>query len=144
MFAQIVSGLSYMHGQKVLHRDLKTANIFMTKEGLLKIGDFGVSKIMTSRNNAANTVLGASRCLFLIWCLKPTLTCCRQCLFFKYIQSAVFKPFFFSLVVIFIWLIKRTKLFGFLFKLDLFPNFLLQSLGTTGSQVDSVLLAVYS
>nr|XP_018668558.1 serine/threonine-protein kinase Nek8-like isoform X1 [Ciona intestinalis] len=57
MFSQIVSGLAHMHDQKVLHRDLKTANIFLTKEGVVKIGDFGVSKVISSRI-AANTVLG--------------------------------------------------------------------------------------
>lgn len=58
MFGQITCGIRYMHEQKVLHRDLKTANIFMMKEGLLKIGDFGVSKIMNSHMKGANTVLG--------------------------------------------------------------------------------------
>ena len=58
MFAQIVSGITYMHKQKILHRDLKTANIFLTTDGFVKIGDFGVSKVMSSNHQVANTVLG--------------------------------------------------------------------------------------
>jgi serine/threonine protein kinase len=48
-----------MHAHNLLHRDLKTANIFLTKEGLVKIGDFGISKMLTTRaGGGANTVLG--------------------------------------------------------------------------------------
>ena len=56
---QMVSAISYMHAHNVLHRDLKTANIFLTKEGLVKIGDFGISKMLTTKQGGgANTVLG--------------------------------------------------------------------------------------
>ena len=42
---QILEGLNYLHKNKVIHRDLKSANIFLTKKGIVKIGDLNVSII---------------------------------------------------------------------------------------------------
>ena len=44
---QILEGLNYLHKSSIIHRDLKSANIFLTKDGIVKIGDLNVSKILT-------------------------------------------------------------------------------------------------
>jgi NIMA (never in mitosis gene a)-related kinase 1/4/5 len=36
--------LEFIHTRKIMHRDLKTSNIFLSKCGSVKIGDFGISK----------------------------------------------------------------------------------------------------
>ncbi|MCQ2819281.1 MAG: serine/threonine-protein kinase Nek [archaeon] len=42
---QILTGLKFLHDNKIIHRDLKSANLFLMKDGTLKIGDLNVSKI---------------------------------------------------------------------------------------------------
>ena len=57
---QIASALAYIHSERVIHRDLKTANIFLTgRDGeLAKLGDFGISRLMSSQTVLANTQVG--------------------------------------------------------------------------------------
>ena len=44
ILVQIAKGLKFIHENKIVHRDLKPSNIFVTESGLIKIGDFGLSK----------------------------------------------------------------------------------------------------
>jgi NIMA (never in mitosis gene a)-related kinase len=46
IFCGIAHGLKALHDKKVMHRDLKCANIFMNKQGEIKLGDMNVSKVI--------------------------------------------------------------------------------------------------
>lgn len=41
---QLLDGLHYLHKQKILHRDIKGANLLITRDGMLKIADFGLAR----------------------------------------------------------------------------------------------------
>ncbi|KAM4723043.1 uncharacterized protein WCC33_009249 [Rhinophrynus dorsalis] len=56
-FIQLLLGVSYLHERLILHRDLKTKNIFL-KNRTLKIGDFGVSRILAVPSDMATTFAG--------------------------------------------------------------------------------------
>jgi len=58
IFIQICIGINQIHSKKILHRDLKTMNIFLIKENdQIRIGDLGVAKELNA-NSFANTFIG--------------------------------------------------------------------------------------
>ena len=46
IFIQMVKGLNELHKKKIIHRDLKSANIFLMKNGICKLGDLNVAKVV--------------------------------------------------------------------------------------------------
>ncbi|ORC87685.1 putative protein kinase [Trypanosoma theileri] len=45
LFKMLLSAVAYMHKEGILHRDVKPSNCFLTRDGVLRLGDFGLSRI---------------------------------------------------------------------------------------------------
>ena len=58
IFVQVCLGLNYMHQERILHRDIKAMNIFLKKDYEVRIGDFGVAKMLNPQKSFANTIIG--------------------------------------------------------------------------------------
>lgn len=58
MFVQVCLALKHVHEQNILHRDLKSQNIFLTSKGIVKLGDFGIAKVLDGTDAQARTQIG--------------------------------------------------------------------------------------
>lgn len=56
--AQLVIGIMLMHSKNILHRDIKSQNMFLVKGDIVKLGDFGISKALGTQGNFAKTYCG--------------------------------------------------------------------------------------
>ncbi|XP_068953242.1 serine/threonine-protein kinase Nek1 isoform X2 [Petaurus breviceps papuanus] len=57
-FVQICLALKHVHDRKILHRAIKSQNIFLTKDGTIQLGDFGIARVLNSTLELAWTCIG--------------------------------------------------------------------------------------
>lgn len=54
--AELISAVHYLHTHQIIHRDIKPSNIFITDTNHLKLGDFGVCKVIRQQNEARRSL----------------------------------------------------------------------------------------
>ncbi|KAH6821825.1 mitogen-activated protein kinase kinase 4 [Perilla frutescens var. hirtella] len=55
---QVLAGLSYLHRRKIVHRDIKPSNLLINSRRMVKIADFGVSRVLAQTMDPCNSSVG--------------------------------------------------------------------------------------
>ncbi|KAL4451065.1 hypothetical protein ABPG74_021387 [Tetrahymena malaccensis] len=59
LFAQILEGIEFLHSKNIIYRDLKPENILLDMNGYVKLADFGLSKVLKSKDQLNYTFCGS-------------------------------------------------------------------------------------
>lgn len=57
-FFELAAAIEYIHSKNILHRDIKVHNAFLNSQGTVKLGDFGISKLLECSIDFSNSTLG--------------------------------------------------------------------------------------
>ena len=68
LIKQLIEGVAYLHEEGIMHRDIKGGNLLLTKDGVLKIADFGLARGFVKVSNSNFTVRVVTR-----WYRAPEL-----------------------------------------------------------------------
>lgn len=58
MFTQLCLAIKHIHDRKIVHRDLKSQNVFLNGMNMIKLGDFGISKILNHTHDMLTSFVG--------------------------------------------------------------------------------------
>ena len=58
LFLRSLAGLAHVHRAKIIHRDIKSLNLFLDGKGRVKLGDLGVARALSHESNFARTIVG--------------------------------------------------------------------------------------
>ncbi|CAB07237.2 putative cyclin-dependent kinase 9 [Caenorhabditis elegans] len=73
MMKHLMSGLNKLHRSKILHRDMKAANVLISKDGILKLADFGLARPFVQRENGAGPRPLYTNRVVTLWYRPPEL-----------------------------------------------------------------------
>ncbi|CAD8060146.1 unnamed protein product [Paramecium sonneborni] len=57
-FTQMCLAIKHCHDRKIIHRDIKTQNMFLTKDMRIRLGDFGIARLLNNTRDKAKTMVG--------------------------------------------------------------------------------------
>jgi len=51
-------GMKHVHDRKIIHRDIKSQNVFVMRDNTIRMGDFGIARVLSNTREKAKTVIG--------------------------------------------------------------------------------------